>query len=261
MAGACARYAGGMAIRAVIFDLFDTLVDLLQENLPLEEHHGAVLPASVRALHAVASRRGPVPFDAFTRAMLDGSRDFAETHFARGREVPTLLRFQDLTRRLALDDVGLPGVLTEVHMGILRAQVRSLPHHVEVLAAVRRRARLGLCSNFSHSETALGVLDQAGLRPHLDAVVISDAFGLRKPRPEIFEEALARLSVAAEEAVHVGDNLRVDVVGAAALGIRTIWLTRRIPDPEAALHEHEGARPDLVLADLAELPDALAGLA
>jgi hypothetical protein len=45
-----------MAIRAVSFDLFDTLVDLLQENLPVEEHHGAFLPASVRALHAAASQ-------------------------------------------------------------------------------------------------------------------------------------------------------------------------------------------------------------
>jgi HAD superfamily hydrolase (TIGR01509 family) len=255
-----AGYAGGMAIRAVIFDLFDTLVDLLQENLPPEEHHGALLPASVHALHAAASQRSAVSFESFTRALVDGSRRFAETHFARDREVPTLLRFQDLTRRLGLDDAGLPGVLTEVHMGVLRGQVSPLPHHVEVLGVVRRRARLGLCSNFSHSETALGVLEESGLRPHLDAVVVSDAFGLRKPRPEIFEEVLSRLGVEPEEAVHVGDSLRVDVVGAAALGIRTVWLTRRIRDPEAALSEHEGARPDLVLADLAELPDALAGL-
>lgn len=250
-----------MAIRAVIFDLFDTLVDLLQENLPVEEYHGAFLPASVHALHAAVSRRSAVPFDTFTRAMVEGSRSFAQTHFALDREVPTLLRFQDLTRRLGLDDAGLPGVLTEVHMGVLRGQVSPLPHHVEVLDAVRRRTRLGLCSNFSHSETALGVLEDAGLRPHLDAVVVSDAFGLRKPRPEIFQEVLALLAVGPEEAVHVGDNLRVDVSGAAALGIRTAWLTRRIPDPEAALREHEGARPDLVLADLAELPDALARLA
>jgi HAD superfamily hydrolase (TIGR01509 family) len=250
-----------MPNRAVIFDLFDTLVDLLQENLPVEEHHGAPLPASVHALHAAASRRGAVPFERFTRAMAEGARHFAETHFAHHREVPTLLRFQDLTRRLGLEDDGLPGILTEVHMGILRGQVSALPHHVEVLGALRRRARLGLCSNFSHSQTARGVLEEAGLLPHLDAVVISDDFGLRKPRPEIFEEVLARLSVGAEEAIHVGDNLRVDVVGAAALGIRTVWLTRRIRDPETALRECEGARPDLVIADLAELPAALAGLA
>jgi HAD superfamily hydrolase (TIGR01509 family) len=255
-----AGYAGGMPIRAVSFDLFDTLVDLLQENLPVEEHHGAPLPASVHALHAAVSRCSAVPFESFTRAMVDGARHFAETHFAHHREVPTLLRFQDLTRRLGLDEDGLPGVLTEVHMGILRDQVGALPQHVEVLGSLRRRARLGLCSNFSHSQTALGVLRETGLLPHLDAVVISDDFGLRKPRTEIFEEVLARLSVEPEEAVHVGDNLRVDVVGAAALGIRTAWLTRRIPDPETALREHEGARPDLVLADLAELPDALARL-
>ena len=134
-----------MAIRAVIFDLFDTLVDLLQENLPVEKHHGAPLPASVHALHAAASQCSAVSFERFTRALADGSRSFAETHFARGREVPTLLRFQDLTRRLGIDDAELPQVLTEVHMGVLRGQVSPLPHHVEVLGALRRHARLGLC--------------------------------------------------------------------------------------------------------------------
>lgn len=249
-----------MAIRAVLFDLFDTLVDLRQEDLPMEEHHGARLPASVRDLHAALSRRTAVPFDAFTRAMVDGARAFEATHFDRGREVPTLLRFQDVTRRLGLDDDELPGVLTEVHMGILRDHVKVPPHHGEVLDTLRRRARLGLCSNFSHSETALGILEESGFHAHLDAVVVSDAFGLRKPCREIFEEVLRRLGVAPQEAVHVGDDLRVDVVGAAALDIRTVWLTRRIRDPEARLRDHEGPRPDCVLADLAELPALLGSL-
>jgi FMN phosphatase YigB (HAD superfamily) len=49
----------------------------------------------------------------------------------------------------------------------------------------------------------------------------------------------------------VGDNLAADVAGAAALGIRTVWITRRVADPAAALAKHTGARPDHQIADLA----------
>jgi len=248
------RYAGAMSHRAVVFDFFDTLVDLLQENLPTEEHHGTRLPASVHALHAALSERADVSFDLFTRAMADASRSFAKSHYAVGLEVPTRLRFEDVTRRLDLDDAELPAILTDVHMGVLCSVVVLLPHHLGVLDDLHRRARLGLCSNFSHSEAVLGILDESGLRTHLDAVVVSDSFGLRKPRPEIFEEVLARLDVAPGEAIHVGDNLREDVEGAAALGIRTVWITRRVRDPEATLLQHGGQRPDHIVADLSDLP-------
>jgi len=240
--------------RAVVFDFFDTLVDLLQEKLPTEEHHGAPVSASVHACHAALSERADVPFDVFTRAVVEASKAFAKSHYAKGLEVPTQLRFEDVTRRLDLDDAELPAILTRVHMGVLRSVVAPLPHHLGVLDDLHRRARLGLCSNFSHSETVLGILDETGLRAHLDAVVVSDQFGVRKPRPEIFEEVLARLEVAPRDVIHVGDDLHADVAGAAALGIRTVWLTRRVRDPEAKLLEHEGPRPDHTVADLSALP-------
>ncbi|MDH5308228.1 MAG: HAD family hydrolase, partial [Myxococcales bacterium] len=241
--------------------LFDTLVDLRQENLPTEEHHGMQLPASVHAMHAALSERAEIPFERFTLAMAEASRVFAMSHFARDREVPTRLRFEDVVRRLGLADPELPEILTGVHMGVLRSEVAVPAHHAALLGVLRRRVRLGVCSNFSHSETALGILEEAGLRAHLDAIVVSDTFGLRKPRVEIFQEVLARLGVRAEEGIHVGDSLSADVQGAAALGLRSVWLTRRVPACDARLRMHAGARPDHVLPDLAELPRLLDALA
>jgi hypothetical protein len=40
-----------MPVRAIVFDLFDTLVDLLSENIPAEQHGEHKLPASVRAIY------------------------------------------------------------------------------------------------------------------------------------------------------------------------------------------------------------------
>lgn len=247
-----------MPIRAVVFDLFDTLVDLRHENLPMEEYHGARLPSSVRTLYDAVRERAEVDFDDFTKAMVEGAKDFVESHFEKHRELPTRERFEDLMRRLGVSDPDLPTRLTDLHMDVLRRQVALLPHHEAVLASLGRELRLGLCSNFSHSETALRILEQGRLRSHFDSVVISDAFGLRKPRAEIFDAVLAELGVARDEVLHVGDSLRADVAGAGALGIRTAWITRRVREPERKLAEHEGVLPDHTVADLAELPALLA---
>jgi FMN phosphatase YigB (HAD superfamily) len=101
------------------------------------------------------------------------------------------------------------------------------------------------------------VLDAASLSEHFDAVVISDAVGIRKPRGEIFEATLEALDVAPEEALHVGDSLTADIGGAAAAGIQTAWITRRVRDPDAKLAEFAGPPPDFRVADLAELSELL----
>jgi FMN phosphatase YigB (HAD superfamily) len=248
-------------IRAVVLDLFDTLVDLRGENLPVEEHHGMPLPASTRRLHALLRERADVDFDTFVRALGEGARAFAESHFAVHREVPTRLRFEDLSRRLGLADARLPDLLTEIHMSVLRGEVVVPPHHGEVLDVLRQGLRIGLCSNFSHSETALGILEESDLRRRLDAIAISDAVGLRKPRREIFEAVLAELGVEPRETLHVGDSLRADVGGAAELGIGSVWITRRVRDPAERLRAHEGPPPDHVIGDLAELPGLVERLA
>jgi putative hydrolase of the HAD superfamily len=244
-------------IRAVVFDLFDTLVDLRFEDLPTQEHRGKRVPSSTLQLHEEVARHAPIEFDAFVDAMLEGARAFEASHFANDREVPTDLRFADTLQRLGLEAPALVARMTEIHMGVLASAVRPLPHHGALLADLRKRVRIGVCSNFSHSETALRVLEHAGLSDAFDAVVVSDAFGLRKPRREIFDEVLGRLGVGAGEALHVGDSLRADVGGARNAGIAAAWLTRRVRDPEKALREHEGPRPDHTVADLRELPALL----
>jgi putative hydrolase of the HAD superfamily len=250
-----------MPIRAVVFDLFDTLVDLRWEKLPVAEHRGKRIPATAPRLHEHVARCREIDFDTFLETLLEGDRAFATSHYEQGREVPTALRFGDLLARLGLEDPALVLTMTSLHMGMLRSGVDVVAHHGEVLDTLARTLRLGLCSNFSHTDTALAVLDDAGLRGHLhpEALVVSDSFGLRKPRAEIFHEVLARLGVAPDEALHVGDSLRADVGGAAPLGLRTVWITRRVRDPGKALAEHDGPAPDFTIADLAELPALVAG--
>lgn len=245
-----------MPIRAIVFDLFDTLVDLSLHDLPRVEIRGKSVPSTAGALHAAAASHAPIALEAFVDALGEVDREFRESRYAQGLELPTLERFEALVERLGVDAPALPRLLTDTHMGMIREKVSVPAHHGDVLSALRRRAKLGLCSNFSHSEMALALLDDSGLRAHLDSVIISDAVGIRKPRGEIFDAVLGELGVAPAEALHVGDSLRADVGGAAPLGIRSVWITRRIRDVDDALASHDGPPPDHVIADLSEL-DAL----
>jgi HAD superfamily hydrolase (TIGR01509 family) len=246
-----------MAIRAVVFDLFDTLVDLSMRDLPRIEIEGRSVPSTAGALHEVVAAHSDIDLERFIAVLTEVDRAYRETRHARGLELPTLERFEAVVDRLGIDAPDLPEILTETHMGMIRGQVSIPENHAQILEDLARRVRLGLCSNFSHSAMALSLLDDCGFRTHLDALAISDAIGIRKPRPEIFEAVLAELDVAPAEALHVGDSLSADIGGAAPLGIRTAWITRRVADREAALRAHEGPSPDCVIADLSEVEGLL----
>jgi HAD superfamily hydrolase (TIGR01509 family) len=63
-------------------------------------------------------------------------------------------------------------------------------------------------------------LRRHGLDHSFDAVVTAAEVGAKKPDPKPFQEALRRLEVPAERAVHVGDYRPHDEQGAAAAGMR-----------------------------------------
>ena len=225
------------------------------ERIPPVEHAGRRVAGTAHALYAAFCERvDGVAFDRFVEVLGNVDAQFRKSRYAQGLELPTQERFAALIEQMEVDrDPELVDALTNTHMDALREQVAVLDHHPEVMGALRQRVPLALCSNFSHSETALRVLAQAGLHEFLDVVGISDAIGVRKPRPEIFEWVLEQLGVAPDEILHVGDNLSADVAGAASLGIPTVWITRRIADPDSRLRDYEGPAPDHIIQDLSEL--------
>ncbi len=65
-----------------------------------------------------------------------------------------------------------------------------------------------------------------GLEPYLDFVVSSEEVGANKPAPAIFLAAVEKAGVKASEAVHVGDQYELDVVGARGVGINPVLIDR-----------------------------------
>ncbi len=100
-----------------------------------------------------------------------------------------------------------------------------LPGAAETLAALQARGlRTAVVSNADGRIE--GTLARAGLTAHLDLVVDSHLEGVEKPDPEIFHRGLARLEVAAEHCVYVGDIYSIDAVGARAAGVAPVIIDR-----------------------------------
>jgi putative hydrolase of the HAD superfamily len=118
----------------------------------------------------------------------------------------------------------------------------------ETLGALHAQGiRLGIVSNGrvrgQHAKIA-----QLGIRPYLSAVVISEAVQIEKPDPRIFARALAEVGCQASQAWFVGDHPVNDVLGAAAAGLRPIWLTgvHAWPTGHPAPQWHIGALIEVV---------------
>lgn len=88
----------------------------------------------------------------------------------------------------------------------------------------QRKLILGLLTNAS--KDAISRYSYLGLEPHLDLVVTPEEVGANKPEPAIFQAALDRAGVKAAEAVHVGDQYDLDIVGARRVGINPILIDR-----------------------------------
>jgi len=122
------------------------------------------------------------------------------------------------------------------------------PDARRVLHALRDRGlRTGLLSNTHwprdwHEQW----LSRDGLLDLLDARVYTSDLEHVKPHPEAFRELLGQVQVEPSEAVFVGDRLHDDVGGAAALGMRTVWIRNdAVP--------HADVTPDAAVDDLSKL--------
>lgn len=161
----------------------------------------------------------------------------------RGRELQACLAHLDLPPML------LPGLvaLMRAHRPNLRLPAASRA----ALMSLRETHRIGVVTN-GIPATQADKIKALGLRPLVDTVIYATEHGtgLGKPDSAPFLAALSRLDVPPQRAVFVGDDERCDVIGAAAVGLRTVRLAHRVEGlPESAA--------DATVASLAEVPGVI----
>lgn len=242
-------------IDTVTFDFWQTLVADTPENL----EKGATL--RLEGIGAVLAKAGaPVPpalleaaHSASDRALAERWRDHRDAPIREQVRVFLDLVSPGLGSRLAgewFDEV------VEAYISpVLHLLPQPLPGAVQAVTTLAESG-LTLCVICNTGRTPgvilRQVLDRHDLTRHFSVLTFSDEVGYRKPHPEIFLETLRQAGSDPRRAVHVGDTAESDVVGAKAVGMRAIHYVSDGREPSRAA--------DVILRDLAQLPDVLSRL-
>ncbi len=196
-------------IRAVVFDVGETLVDENREWLAWADWLGIQRLTFLAVLGAVIERGG----------------DHLE---------PVRILRPDVDLRTALREREAAGVPA----GILPEDL--YPDALDALRSLRAAGyRVGVAGNQPQRSEA--VFEDVGFA--LDLVASSESLGAQKPDPAFFAAIADRLGLPANAVAYVGDRVDNDVRPAAAAGMAAIFLRRgpwawiqagRAPVPEAA---------------------------
>jgi YjjG family noncanonical pyrimidine nucleotidase len=199
---------------AVLFDLDDTLFDHqhgTREALAvLRRRHPCLQRWSVGDLAA----RHSLLLERLHVEVLAGQLTVDE---ARHHRFSTL--FADAGEVLSSDSAAS---ISAEYRDAYVAAWRLVAGALDLLTVLRGRARVGIVTNNIVREQTAKIVS-LGIAPLVDAIVISEAVGVHKPDPRIFELTLERLGCAAVQAVMVGDSWATDIEGARSAGLSAVW--------------------------------------
>ncbi|MEI7024339.1 HAD family hydrolase [Paenibacillus sp. y28] len=236
-----------MAIKAVLFDLDDTL---LWDDRSVKEAFEATCQtgSAETGLNAVAleesvrkeARALYESYETFPFTKMIGINPFEGlwANFAEGdqeefwklRKLAPVYREESWYRglkALGTDNRELASKLAEM----FPAERRKRPYIYEeetfqVLNALKGKVKLLLLTNGSpdlQKEKLAGVPE---LAPYFDHIIISGEFGRGKPDTSIFYHAMNLLQITPEEGLMVGDKLTTDILGSNSVGMHSVWVNR-----------------------------------
>lgn len=207
-------------IKAVFFDLYLTLVRYQpsQEELEAKALKSLGINVTADALHHPILTANEFIYQQIARRPL--------SRRSRKETMALYMEYQRIVLKEAGIDteenvvLGLLGIMQQAKMDLVLFD--DVPAALDDLK--KRGLKLGLISNIEKDMTA--TLDKLSLSSRLDIVVTSQDAGFTKPQPEIFRHALGMAKVRPAEAVYVGDQYQVDIIGAKQAGMKGILLDR-----------------------------------
>ncbi len=238
-----------MSIRAVTFDLWNTLLTSVPGGLEIRRRHWQKV---------IEERRLDVPADLLW-GVLSILPDRFETEWRAGRHYGPERALGECFSAFGdrLEGGDRQALSEAFDLASYHLKVMSVPDAVDVLSAV---AGTGVAVGIvSDTNLAIGrhlrtYLDEHGILEHVTFAAFSDEVGVYKPDPAIFRAALDGLGIDdPATVVHVGDLKRTDVAGARAMGMGSVRFRGALDDDEP------GADADHVIDRLAELPGLLPG--
>jgi putative hydrolase of the HAD superfamily len=209
------------ALRAIFFDLDDTLVD----GRPYAQsiHHtceslvagqpGLDRDLLIEAAVSIWQEYEIEALNNWTLGVLDGTSVKLEA-------------WRRILRAYGCHDESVAQFATQIHLRFERTSHLLFDDVKNTITTVRnKQIPLALITNGA-SDTQRDKLYALCMVEWFNAIIISGETGVAKPDPLIFELALNKLCVEPGNVWHVGDDLVTDVAGAKAAALTAVWLNR-----------------------------------
>ena len=135
-------------------------------------------------------------------------------------------RFMKPLEHYGIHGVALADHLSEDYVYWSPRIVRLVPGTMELLDYLKPKYHLHLITN-GFQEIQHIKLSGSGMEPYFETLTVSEEVGVKKPNPEIFHYALNKAHANAEESLMIGDEMAVDIDGARAAGIDTVFFNQK----------------------------------
>ncbi|HIJ60772.1 MAG TPA: HAD family hydrolase [Nitrospirae bacterium] len=202
-------------IKAVLFDLYGTLIDIRTEEKSPEVYWQLSRFLSYHGVKICPERLHDCYFEGINKALTNTK----ETH----PEVNVYEIFHEIMHRFGSRIYNEQSVI-DVCMLFRSLSIRQFclfENVVETLSYLQSNYLIALISDaqwvFTEPELAILNLDR-----FFPIRFLSSRYGYKKPDKRLFEKALKKLDVKAKDAVYIGDNLQRDLVGAKNANIKCL---------------------------------------
>lgn len=92
---------------------------------------------------------------------------------------------------------------------------------IEILEYLKPKYKLHIITN-GFREVQQTKLDKSNISHYFDTVTSSEAVGVKKPNPKVFNHALSLANIKKENGIMIGDNYEADILGALNIGLDAI---------------------------------------
>ena len=207
-------------IRAILFDLDDTLIDF-------KGMKSAAISAAAKAMVKAGLKMTPA----------EAARKLDKVYWGVGIESDRAIT-QFLKMLGKLDDKILAAGIN----GYLKAKLVHTKPVEDAVATIKTLKKKGLKVGVVTDAPRLKAwqrLDLMGMADLFDVVVAFEDTGKKKPDEAPFRAALKKLGVRPEEAVMVGDWYERDIEGARNLGMKTVLVGKACCDEDYCINTFE----------------------
>ena len=158
-------------------------------------------------------------------------------------------RFLAPVRRFGIDDPIYARNLSDDFLERTTRKTQLIAGSIELLEYLRPKYKLHILSN-GFREVQHKKIENSGLKPFFDKIILSEDAGINKPHADFFTYALKNANARRKESIMIGDNWNADIVGARNSKIAQIWYNPHGMQPVDFAPTH-------VVKSLAEIKDIL----